>query len=58
MEIRIEAHRPLYARARQLVISGAEFDYLADSAPGGPVRHREWTVQPGAWRLHVPLPRG
>ncbi|WP_235215453.1 acylglycerol kinase family protein [Phaeacidiphilus oryzae] len=58
MEIRIQAHHPLYARARQLVISGAEFEYLADSAPGGPVERRIWTVQPGAWRLHVPLPRG
>jgi hypothetical protein len=58
MEIRIQAHRPLSARARQLVISGAEFEYLADSARNGPVDSRVWTVHPGAWRLHVPLPRG
>ncbi|WP_043265048.1 diacylglycerol kinase family protein [Streptomyces sp. CT34] len=48
---------PLRASARAVTVSGADFHYRADALVGGPVRTRTWTVQPGAWRLQLPLPR-
>jgi len=40
--------------AREVTVTGADFEYLADSALGGPVRTRTWTVVPQAWRVIVP----
>jgi hypothetical protein len=47
----------LRVRVRRITVSGGpatSFTYLADDAPGGPVRHRTWTAEPAAWRLTVP----
>jgi diacylglycerol kinase (ATP) len=44
----------IYRQARRLSISGEQFHVNADGELDGPVRHRTWTVQPGAWRCILP----
>jgi diacylglycerol kinase (ATP) len=39
---------------RQLTITGEPFRANADGEITGPHRHREWTIQPAAWRLLLP----
>ncbi|PBC78457.1 diacylglycerol kinase-like protein [Streptomyces sp. TLI_235] len=41
-------------RASALSVAGRGFGYTADGCPVGPVRHRTWTVHPGAWALLLP----
>jgi len=43
-----------HVRARHVTVSGQPFSFNADGEVGGPVRRREWTVEPRAWRLLVP----
>ncbi|MFD9129288.1 diacylglycerol kinase [Kitasatospora sp. NPDC059571] len=41
-------------RAEALAVTGRGFGYAADGRPVHPVRHRTWTVLPGAWSLLLP----
>ncbi|GJF32317.1 diacylglycerol kinase [Kitasatospora sp. NE20-6] len=41
-------------RATTLSVAGRGFGYTADGCAVGPVRHRTWTVHPGAWALMLP----
>ncbi|MEV6209245.1 diacylglycerol kinase [Kitasatospora sp. NPDC051914] len=41
-------------RTSTLGVAGRGFGYTADGCPVGPVRHRTWTVHPGAWALMLP----
>lgn len=43
-----------HVQARHVAVSGQPFPYNADGEVGGPVRRREWTVEPRAWRLLAP----
>lgn len=43
-----------HVQARHVAVSGQAFPYNADGEVGGPVRRREWTVVPRAWRLLAP----
>jgi diacylglycerol kinase (ATP) len=42
---------------RHLSITGEPFQANADGEITGPHRHREWTIQPAAWRLLLPRDR-
>lgn len=44
----------IYRPARWLSISGEPFHVNADGELDRPVRHRTWTIQPGAWRCILP----
>jgi diacylglycerol kinase (ATP) len=44
----------IYQQARTLSVSGEPFHVDADGELDGPLRHRTWTVQPGAWRCILP----
>ncbi|MFJ4434882.1 hypothetical protein [Streptomyces sp. NPDC088923] len=44
---------PVLAHARTVTVSGADFHYLVDGSPAGPVRNRTWTVRRGIWSIVV-----
>ncbi len=41
-------------QGRQLTVTGDPFLTVADGEVAGPMTHREWTLEPGAWTLSVP----
>jgi diacylglycerol kinase (ATP) len=44
----------IYRTAKTLTINGEPFRANADGEVTGPIRHRAWTIRPGAWRCVLP----